>query len=215
VTNAQFAAFLSEQGNQEEGGARWLDIESGSALIEESGGSFQAQAGFEEHPVIMVTWYGSNAYCQWVGGQLPTEAQWEYAARSSGGNIFPWGDDFEGTRLNYCDNNCEFDWKDETVDDGYARTAPVGSYPAGDSWVGAQDMAGNVWEWTADWYEANYYESSPINNPTGPAIGDFKVLRGGSWDNNPYVVRGANRSVNAPDFRFSVVGFRCVVEPGS
>ncbi len=216
VTNAQFAAFLNEQGNQEEGGTVWLDLDSSFVLIEEGGNAFQPLADFENHPVVKVTWYGANAYCQWAGGQLPTEAQWEYVARGSAGNVFPWGDEFDGTRLNYCDSNCEFDG-DETVDDGYARTAPVGSYAAGDSWIGAQDMAGNVWEWTADWYDANYYNSfnETVLNITGPTTGDFKVLRGGGWVSFPDGVRGATRGSVTPVFSDVRVGFRCVVGPGN
>ena len=129
VTNSQFVLFLNEEGNQEEGGVTWLEDDSSAALIEEVDGIFQSKAGFEAHPVIEVSWYAANAYCQWIGGRLPTEGEWEYAARGSEGRVFPWGNEFDGTQLNYCDSNCEFeDWKDEAVDDGYARTAPVASY---------------------------------------------------------------------------------------
>ncbi len=216
VTNSQMAIFLNELGNQEEDGVTWVALDSDSALLEEnpSTGTFQPLTGFGNHPAIMVSWYGANAYCAWAGGQLPTEAQWEYAARGSAGNIFPWGNEFDGNRLNYCDSNCEFDWLDESVDDGYVRTAPVSNYPAGESWVDAQDMAGNVWEWTADWYEVSY-ENATNNNPTGPATGTSKVLRGGSWVNVPYYVRGAYRFSLTPVNRNVNVGFRCVVEPGN
>ena len=110
-------------------------------------------------------------------------------------------------RLNHCDANCEFDWADETVDDGYADTAPVGSYPAGASWCGALDMAGNVWEWVGDWYVD--YSSGRQVNPTGPSFGAWRVLRGGSWPYVPHAVRGAYRDWSRPDDRSNVFGFRC------
>jgi len=122
-------------------------------------------ASKSDHPVVCVDWHGAQAYCEWMGARLPTEAEWEYAARGPEGRVFPWGDAFDGTRLNYCDTNCERDWADETVDDGYAETAPVGSYPAGVSWCEALDMTGNVWEWVNDWYDGDYYDVSPDSNP--------------------------------------------------
>jgi formylglycine-generating enzyme required for sulfatase activity/predicted Ser/Thr protein kinase len=162
-----------------------------------------------DYPVVGVSWYDAETYCKWVDARLPTEAEWEYAARGPENRVFPWGHDFDGTKVNYCDANCEDDWADETVDDGYALTAPVGSYPAGASWCGALDLAGNVWEWVADWYDGDYYERSPTHNSPGPEEGDGKVLRGGSWGDVPDCVRGADRNMGLPDSRVDYVGFRC------
>jgi formylglycine-generating enzyme required for sulfatase activity len=162
-----------------------------------------------EHPVVHVDWNQANNYCQWAEKRLPTEAEWEYTARGPQGRVFPWGDEFDGTRLNYCDANCGSDWPDETVDDGYADTAPVGSYPAGASWCGVLDMAGNVWEWVADWYDSGYYSQSPARNPPGPDSGMFKVLRGGSWSNIQWLASCAFRSRLIPWYRNLNVGFRC------
>lgn len=210
VTNAMYAQFLNERGNQEEEGVTWLEVDSSDALVEEQTDGFVPRVGFADHPVVAVSWYGARAYCQWVGGQLPTEAQWEYGARGENGRIYPWGDSFDDTRANYCDSNCNLDWSDSGGDDGYARTAPVGSFsPEGDSPFGLADMAGNVWEWTADWYDADYYENGLTNNPIGPPSGDQKVLRGGSWNSIDNLVRAAYRSNPVPTFRDNDVGFRC------
>jgi formylglycine-generating enzyme required for sulfatase activity len=209
VTNAQFATFLNERGNQEEGGATWLRLKGLDCLVEQVDGEFRSKSGYADHPVIEVTWYGAAAYCEWAGARLPTEAEWEYAARGPENRLFPWGNDFDGTKVNYCDANCEQDWADEAVDDGYGLTAPVGSFPTGASWCGALGLAGNVWEWVADWYDGNYYERSPIQNPLGPEVGDMKVLRGGSWYNVPDIMRGALRGSNLPDTRIGRDGFRC------
>jgi formylglycine-generating enzyme required for sulfatase activity len=159
---------------------------------------------FARHPVINVDWQQSQGYCIWAGGQLPTEAQWEYAARGPDGQPYPWGDrPPDKTLLHYgrlSDN-----------------TAPVGSYPEGASWVGALDMAGNVWEWTADWYRT--YSPEPQVDPHGPDRGIGHVLRGGSWYDNASFVRSTNRFVvreayaeygRARSYGFGV-GFRCVV----
>jgi serine/threonine-protein kinase len=215
VTNIQFAAFLNEQGNQEEGGVRWLAVEASEALIESRDGAFQPKAGFDDHPVIEVSWYGAQAHCEWSGGRLPTEAEWEYAARGPDNPIYPWGDEFDETRLNFCDESCEFDWRDATVSDGYERTAPVGTYPEGASWIGALNMSGNVWEWVNDWYDSSYYQNSPSENPTGPDSGSSRVLRGGAWLDSVQYVRAAFRISDfsiGPDFRSLDVGFRCAQE---
>jgi len=165
---------------------------------------------FADYPVIFVRRDQAIAYCEWAGGRLPTEAEWEYAARGPGSSVFPWGDTFDGTRLNYCDANCDAGPNDPTVDDGQSDTAPVGSYPSGASWVGALDMAGNVREWVDGWY-GSYTPDAQVD-PRGPEHGDLIVPRGGSWIDNPSLVRSANRGGNTPDYYRDYYGFRCAGE---
>jgi serine/threonine-protein kinase len=128
-----------------------------------------------DQPVVGVSWFDVVDYCTWVGGRLPTEAEWEYAARGPEGFVYPWGDSWQPGLANCDEDDCE---------DGFEYTAPVGSFYQGASWVGALDMVGNVWEWVADWYDADYYARSPRENPTGPEDGAYRVLRGGSWGNS-------------------------------
>jgi formylglycine-generating enzyme required for sulfatase activity len=199
VTNAQFATFLNEVGNQSEAGAFWLDAGDEHVPLVQQGGVWVPLRNRADHPIVEVTWYGAQAYCEWRGARLPTEAEWEKAAR--------WGPDMGESLL--------YPWGNEPptpelANFGGARggTRPVGSYPEGVSPVGAYDMAGNVFEWTADWYAAGAYEASE-----SPTSGERRVLRGGSWGDFGFLLRAANRGQLAPDVAFNFVGFRCVRDP--
>jgi formylglycine-generating enzyme required for sulfatase activity len=155
----------------------------------------------DQFPVSCLTWEEAGAYCAWIGGRLPSEAQWEKAARGSDYLKFPWGNEFDQTRCN----------SQESDLDG---PLAVGSYsPEGDSPFGLQDMAGNVWEWTRDWYDIEYYGKAPRDNPGGPVGGERRSLRGGSWYANYCSVRTSYRYYDVPHGRSTGVGFRCVILP--
>jgi serine/threonine-protein kinase len=217
VTNAMFSDFLNQQGNQVEDGVSWLEPGAGHrgivyGHIQENDGVFLTRTGYENFPVVEVSWYGAAAYCSWAGGRLPTEAEWEYAARGPQSLQYPWGNTFDGTRVNYCDVNCNYDWRDRTTNDGSVRWTSVGSYLEGASWCGALDMAGNIWEWVADWWSENYFEHSPMDNPQGPDSGTLHVARGGSWFDRSSAMRVFSRTGLTPSsYRMHWVGFRCVI----
>jgi formylglycine-generating enzyme required for sulfatase activity len=190
--------------------ARYQKCVKAGACNEPSDTTYYGKADYVQHPVVYVSWYGANAYCRWAGKRLPTEAEWEKAARGDEERTWPWGNTFDENRVNFCDKNCPEWWKHVSVDDGYALTAPVGSYPEGSSLYGALDMAGNVWEWVADWYDPNYYSQSPYRNPPGPDSGSEKIVRGGSWLNGFTDIRAGYRYELAPTHQGKDLGFRCV-----
>ncbi len=166
--------------------------------------SYYGDSAFNNYPVIYVDWNQSKAYCKWRGAHLPTEAEWEYAARGGlQSQNYPWGDVFEDGQANFCDTNCSLDWANKDINDGYPDTAPVGSYPP--NGYGLYDMAGNVWEWTNDWYDA--YPGNTIENSDYGMT--YRVVRGGSWYDLPNVLRVSDRNRNTPDVRGIVLGFRC------
>ncbi len=161
---------------------------------------------YDDFPVIGVDWHMAKAYCEWRGARLLTEAEWEKAARGTDGRMYPWGNSIDQTRANYNNNG----------DPNYVGdTSQVDAYPSGASPYGVFDMAGNVWEWVADIYDANYYASLtlPVANPLGPTTGPYRVIRGGSWDSDAMSLRSARRSWNDPSNANIYIGFRCGKNP--
>ena len=179
VTNAQYAAFVE---------ATWH-----AAPQHWKGGKIPH--GKENHPVVNVSREDAQAFCEWAGVRLPTEAEWEKAARGTDGRTYPWGNQPPTQAL--CNYN-------RNVGD----TTPVGQYPKGASPYGVLDMAGNVWEWVNDWYDKDYYCVSPSNNPQGPETGKHRVLRSGSWINCRPDVRSTTRIKYYPDSWSNNVGYR-------
>jgi serine/threonine protein kinase len=162
--------------------------------------SYYDDSQYRDYPVTYVDWNQAMAYCEWAGRSLPSEAQWEKAARGTDGRNYPWGNTAPDANLaNYKQN--------------IGDTTAVGSYPSGASPYGIMDMAGNVWEWVADWYGETYYSSSLASNPQGPSSGTYRGLRGGSWNDEGYIVRAAYRLRGGPVIQNLGVGFRCVLSP--
>ena len=187
VTVEQYAAFLQ---------AKWIDRPTDWKTMN--------QSSHQKRPVANVDWADADAYCRWVGKRLPTEAEWEKAARGTDHRLYPWGNE-SPTRV-YANLG------KETWSNHWALST-VGSYEDGKSPYGIYDMAGNVWEWVSDWYDPNYYKTSPAQNPTGPPTGDHKVIRGGSWGSGEKDLRSTDRNVHLPSFRGLGTGFRCAKTP--
>ncbi len=173
----------------------------------------------DEHPVVFINWPDAEAFCRWLSAKegktyrLPTEAEWEKAARGGlDGRKYPWGDEPpDGSQCNFADRHTDFPWSDKSVDDGFAHPAPVGSFPP--NGYGLYDMAGNVWEWCQDWFDRDYYASSPASNPAGAFSGIDRSIRGGSWSNDANTMRCAFRGFIFPVVPSHPRGFRIAMEP--
>lgn len=188
VTNLQYFNFVKSTGH------RWPNHMYDGKI----------PSGLEDHPVVYVDWYDAQAYAKWVGKRLPTEAEWEKAASwdatKKEKRIYPWGNEYDPLKAN-------------TRDTGIQNTTPIGQFSplGGDSFYGASDLAGNVWEWVFDWYGKEYYQHSPKRNPQGPEKGDFgsKVARGGSWTFGDLSAKCATRYNTSAETRYDIIGFRC------
>ena len=181
--------------------ARYLEV---TDMEEPPDWSIMTQPQHQRRPVVNVSWEDAVNYCKWAGKRLPTEAEWEKAARGTDGRIYPWGNEAP-TRLHA--NYGRKEW------DNHQALTPVGSFEEGKSPYGIYDMAGNAWEWVFDWYDHDYYKKGPKNNPIGPAKGDGKVVRGGSWLYVPEFLRSAHRFDAQPTNRLFGYGFRCAKTP--
>lgn len=168
-------------------------ISDGVCGVPNSG--YYQYSDYSDHPVVNVTWAQADQYCKWRGGYLPTEAQWEKTARGGDERTYPWGEEVDCSKANY--RTC------------VGNTAKIGSYESGKSPYGVYDLAGNVWEWVADWYDDNYYQYSPSSNPLGPTSGKYRVIRGGSWSFRIDDLPAYNRRESDPDSDRNTIGFRC------
>ncbi len=202
VTSADFAAFLNAHPGE---AARFIRLDR-AVTIEKTKGRYRARPGLERHPVNQVSWYGAEAYCRAREKRLPTEAEWEKAARGTDQRVFPWGDAFP------TDEVVTFRRKFSEL--GFQVMEPVDGLPQGRSPYGLHHMAGNVWEWVNDWYDPAYYDRSPRHDPPGPATGTLKVLRGGNWYYKAYYLRTTYRFTDPPDVFKIWQGFRCARSAG-
>ncbi len=178
VTNAKYRQFLKTTNHRKPYG--WED----------------KNFNRDNQPVVGVSWEDAIVYCEWAAKRLPTEAEWEKAARGEDELMFPWGPNWHKQNAN-------------SADAGKKKTVSVGSHPQGISPYGVHDMAGNVWEGCADWYVSNYYLISPKSNPPGPVTSNARVIRGGGWFDSPAQLRTSNRYYSHPMVRYNSIGFRC------
>jgi formylglycine-generating enzyme required for sulfatase activity len=206
ITNGQYLAFMDAGGYDDSTywtteGWLWRMTYSITEPYWWSEGNFNSGTAFPDYPVVGVSWYEAYAFCQWIGGRLPTEAEWEKSARGTDPtNYWPWGSDWDPSKCNSYFN---------VLPDTFEYSAPVGLFDAGQSPYAIYDMAGNVWEWVNDWYDADYYSVSPDSNPAGPDIAEFKVFRGGGWGNiGNYLCRTADRRYHSPVGSNGVIGVR-------
>jgi len=226
VTVGQFRQFVDETGYQTDA-ERNAGGKDGCWVLKDKEWGYQKgyswrQVGFsqeEDYPVACVSWNDAQKYIDWLNGKagrtfrLPTEAEWEYAARAGSQTIRYWGDAVDSTACRYANvANPKYWAKSFPCEDSYQFASPVGKFKA--NAFDLYDMLGNVWEWCQDWYGEDYYRISPGNNPQGPSSDTYRVNRGGSWFTWPWSVRSANRDWDSPDARNSYVGFRLVLPPG-
>jgi formylglycine-generating enzyme required for sulfatase activity len=190
VTNRMYKQFIDQTGHR----IPYVNAEWAQPYNWEKG---SYPSGREDYPVVLISWGDAASYAAWAGKRLPTEAEWEKAAR--GGLVkkrYPWGDQITNRHANY--------FTSITTEN---RMKPVGSYSPNP--FGIYDMSGNVWEWCADWYGKTYYKKSPKKNPQGPASGNYRVYRGGAWINRGEQLRCSERARNAPVHQSHIIGFRC------
>jgi sulfatase modifying factor 1 len=202
ITNQQYATFLNDAAPSAKELSDWIALNH-ECFVRQTHTGFEAYGGREHHPVVQVSWHGALAYAGWAGLALPTEAQWEKAARGPQGLRFPWGNTWDASRCRH-DRN----WQDQ-------ETCHVWDYPLGCSGYGTYNQSGNVREWCWDWYARDSYnEAADATNPTGPEKGACRVLRGGSWRNvDSPSFQGTNRNMDHPDACIVMLGFRVVKNP--